>query len=139
MPLLVLDWTKIIDGFSDHVHNAAQSSMSDRHSDRPPLVDSFHAAHHTFGGFHRDATSAALPQVLLHLKHDVYGRRNIEAIADHAYGLINRRHVCFRELNIHCRTGNLNYVSYIFCHVTSKVSYQPSAFSYQLSANAVMK
>ena len=71
----------------------------------PPMIDGLHAAHHALGGFHGDAAHAAFAQVLLHFEDDVDGRGNVEALADDAQRLVDRRHRGFGKLHVHGRTG----------------------------------
>ena len=116
MALFKLNRTEIIDRLANHIHNAAQRSMTHRNGNGTPLIDGFHAAHHTFGGFHGNAPRASSTEMLLHFEDDIHGRGNGESVADHAYRLINGRHVRLGELHGNSGTGNLNYVAYIFWH-----------------------
>ncbi len=115
--LLVLDRTKLVDRLADHVHHASQRAAAHGHGDRSALVDGLHAAHHAFGGFHRDTAHAAFAQVLLDLENHVDGAGHGEAVTHHSHRLIDRRQLAFGELHVHRRPGNLNYMSYVFCHM----------------------
>src|SRR5579872_429612 len=136
--LLVLDRAQLIDRLADHVHDATKRAPSHRHGDRAALVDRFHAAHHTFSGFHSDAAHAAFAEVLLHFKNDLDGAGDIEAVADDLQGLIDRRQVAFGELHIDRRSCDLNDVSYVLWHISFELravsgeSNHHSALSIQL-------
>src|SRR5580692_2384184 len=108
--------TELVDWFADHIHHASERAAAHGHGNRSALVDSFHAAHHALGCFHGDATHAAFAQMLLHLNDDIDWEGNCEAIAHNAKRLINRGHVGFCKLHVHCRASDLNYVSDIFWH-----------------------
>src|SRR5215468_989040 len=106
-----LDRTQIVDWFADHVHHAAKRPFAYRDRDWPAQVDGLHATHHAFGRFHGDAAHTAFPKVLLHLKDDLYGRRNVEAFAGYLKRLVDRRQVRFAELNVDRGPRDLNYFS----------------------------
>ena len=120
--VFVLDRTQFVDRFADHVHDAAQRAAAHGHGNRSALVDGLHAAHHAVGGLHGDAAHAAFAQVLLHFENDVDRRGHVEAVADDAQRLVNRRQCPFGKLHVHRGTGNLNYLSNVFCHKTSAVA-----------------
>jgi hypothetical protein len=78
------------------------------------LVNGFHASHHAIGRLHGDAAHSSFAQMLLHLEYDVDRRRDREAIADYAQGLVDGRHGRFGKLNVYGGACNLDYVSDIF-------------------------
>ncbi len=55
--------------FADHVHDAAQRTVADRHFDRAAGVDHFLTANQTLGGVHRDGTNRVLAKVLGNFQH----------------------------------------------------------------------
>jgi len=114
--LLVLDRTKLIDGLANHIHHAPQRAVAHGYGDRAACVDGLHAAHHAFGGFHRNTAHAAFAQVLLDLENHVNGARHGEPVAHHSHRFIDRRQFAFGELHIDRRPRNLNYMSYVFSH-----------------------
>ena len=111
-----LDRAELVDRLADHVEHAAQRFAAHGHGDRAAEVDGIHAAHHAFGRFHGHAAHAPLAQVLLHLKDDVDGRGNVEAVADYAQRLIDERHPGLVELHVDGGAGDLNYFADVFCH-----------------------
>ncbi len=115
--LLVLDRTKLVDRVADHIHDASQRATAHGHGDRSVLVDGFHAAHHTIGGRHGDAAHASFAQMLLHFENHVDGAGHGKTVADHPHRFINRRQLAFGKLHVHRRARNLNYMSYVFCHM----------------------
>src|SRR5208282_3243981 len=114
---LVLDGTKLVDRFADHVHYASKRAASDGHGDRAALVDGLHAAHHAFSGFHRDTAHAAFAQVLLDLENNVDGAGHGEPITHDSHRFVDGRQLAFGELHIHRRPRNLNHMSYVFWHM----------------------
>ena len=63
------DRTGLVDRFADHVHDAAERALADRHRDRIAGVDHFLAAHQTFGRVHCDAAHVVLAEMLGDLEH----------------------------------------------------------------------
>ena len=120
---LVLDGAELIDRFADHIHHATQRAPAHGYGNGAALVDGFHAAHHTLGRFHGNAAGAAFAKVLLHLKDDIDRAGNVEAVAHNAKRLVNRRHVGRVKLHVYHGASDLNYVSNIFCHKTSAVTF----------------
>ena len=112
----VLDGAELIDGLADHVHHAAERAPAHGDGNRPALIDGVHAAHHAFGGFHRDATYAAFAEVLLHFENHVDGSGHGKAVAHDSHGLINRRQVAFVKLHVDGRPRNLNHMSDVLWH-----------------------
>jgi hypothetical protein len=55
--------------------------------------------------------------VLLHFEDDFDRRGNIEAIADDFYRFIDWRQVSLFELHVDCGACDLDYVSYVLCHI----------------------
>src|SRR3977135_1536923 len=91
-PLLERDWAELIHRLSDDVHHASQSAATYRGRNWSTLTDGLHAANHAVGCRHRDATHAALAEVLLHFENDVDGRRHREAVAASAKSFRDSRH-----------------------------------------------
>src|ERR1700730_5990897 len=119
----ILNRPKLIYWLADDVHHAAERTATDRHRNWTTLVDGFHAAHHTVGGFHGNTTHTALTQVLLHFEDHIDRRRHSKAVAYHFQCLVDRRHRGLNELNVHGRAGDLNYVSNVLWHITSALSF----------------
>ena len=114
VPLFRSNWAEVVHRLADHVHHTPQGAVANWNRNRATLIDGFHAAHHAFGCFHGNRANAALAQMLLDFKHNIDWPRHLEAIADHAKGLVNGRHGRLGELHVHCGTGDLNYVSDVF-------------------------
>ena len=57
---------KSVDGFSNHVEQAATDFISDRHTDRRTGCHHFHSAEHTVGGIHRDTAGDAAKAAHVH-------------------------------------------------------------------------
>src|SRR5262249_42341986 len=120
--LLERDRAQFVDWFADDVHHASESSLPHGNRDGTALVDGLHSAHHAVGGRHGDAPHTTFAQVLLHFEHNADGRRHGEAIADDAQRLVNRGHRALDKLYVDSGSGNLNYMSNIFSHKTSKLT-----------------
>jgi hypothetical protein len=108
----------LIDGFADDIHHTAQSSTANRDGDRASLVDRLHATNHTVGGLHGNAPNATFPEVLLDFEDDFDRRGNIEAVADDFNRFVDWRQVSFFELDVDCGACDLDYVSYVLCHIS---------------------
>src|ERR1700756_2232246 len=108
------DWAQIVDRFANHIHDSAKGAAPDRNGNGAAEVDGFHPANHAVGRLHGNGAHATFAQMLLHFEDDFDRHGNVEAVADHAQGLINRRHGRLGELHVHCGTGDLNYVSNVF-------------------------
>ena len=64
------DRRAVVDGLAEHVEDAAERRLADRHRDRRAGVDDVHAAHDAVGRRHRDGAHLVAADVLLHLGHD---------------------------------------------------------------------
>ena len=81
-PLLVRDRAGLIDRFADHVHDAPEGAVADRHRDRLAGVGHLLAAHQPFAGVHRHRADRRLAEVLGDFEHQavalVLGLERIE-------------------------------------------------------------
>ncbi len=68
--LVHLDRPGFIHGFADHIHDAPERALADRHRDRPVGVRDFLAAHQTLGDVHGDAAHGVLAQMLGNFEHE---------------------------------------------------------------------
>src|SRR6266481_2911826 len=125
------DRAEVVHRLSNHVNDSSQGFPTHSNGYRPTEINGLHAPDHSISRLHRNCANASLAQMLLNFKNDVYRRWNIEAIANHAKRLIDRRHGGLCELHVHCGTGDLNNVSDVFWHKTSVLSIQQSARSIQ--------
>jgi hypothetical protein len=66
---LGLDRAGFVHRLADHVHDAAERFVADRHRDRIAGVDNFLAADQTFGRVHGDGAHGVLAQVLCNFQH----------------------------------------------------------------------
>ena len=57
----------LVDRLAEHVPDAAERHVADRHRDRPAGVDHVGAARDAVGRVHRDRAHAVVAEVLLHL------------------------------------------------------------------------
>ena len=64
-----LDRTGLVDRIADHVDDAAEHLVADRHRDRRAGVGALLAADQTLGGVHRDGADGVLAEVLGDLEH----------------------------------------------------------------------
>ena len=65
--LLDLDRLALVDHVAEHVEDAAERDVADRHGDRAARVDDLHAAREAVGHVERDRADAVVAEVLLHL------------------------------------------------------------------------
>ena len=90
---LTLDRTGLVDRIADHVDDAAQEALPDRHRDRRTGVGHLLAAHQAFGDIHGDGADGVLAQVLGDFEHQtVAAVLGLERVQD-------RRQVIF-ELHV---------------------------------------
>ena len=67
-PALALRGLLAVDRVADHVPDAAERHVADRHRDRPLRVDDLDPAGEPVGRVHRDRAHAVVAEVLLHLR-----------------------------------------------------------------------
>ena len=67
---LGLDRAGLIDRIADHVDDAAEALVADRHRNRLAGVGALLAAHQAFGDVHRDGADGVLAEMLCHLEHE---------------------------------------------------------------------
>src|SRR5215471_10278382 len=108
--------TKFIDWLANYVEHAAQSLVSHRNFDWSAQVDRIHAANHTFGCLHGNATHAPFAEVLLHFENDADGRGYGKTVAGNAQGLIDCRKLRLLKLHVDCWPRDLNDFANILCH-----------------------
>ena len=67
----------VVDGVADHVDEAAERLLADRHGHGDAGVDDLDAAREAVGGVHGDGPDLVVAEVLLHLADDLLapGRR----------------------------------------------------------------
>jgi len=58
--LLVRNGAGLVDRLADHVHDAPERTVADRHGDRNPGVDDFLSAHQALGSVHRDRAQPSI-------------------------------------------------------------------------------
>ena len=79
---LHLDRPGLVYGFADHVHDAPERALADRHRDRLAGVRDLLAAHQALGNVHGDAAHRVLAELLGDFEHElvaiVVGRQRIE-------------------------------------------------------------
>ena len=96
-----LDRTTLIYGFSNNVHDAAESITTNRDLNGGPGVDVFLATNKTLGTIHSDCTDRVLAQVGSDLKDKATATKtfNLECIE-------NWRQVVALELNVNNSTND---------------------------------
>ena len=96
--VLGLDGAAAVDGLAHQVEDAAERGLAHRHLDRSTGVDAVHAADHAVGVSQGDAADATAAEVLLHFAGEV----QVDAFfpGRHLHGVVDRRHVTFRELGV---------------------------------------
>ena len=98
---------------AEHVHDATERLGPDGHRDGPAEILGLHAALQAVGRLHRDRADAVLAQVLFDLDDevDLVGA----GLADDAHGVVDRRQVAARELDVDDRADDLNDLSDLDC------------------------
>ncbi len=102
--LLVRHRAGLVDRIADHVHDAAERAVADRHRDRLAGVGDLLAAHQAFAGIHGDGAHGRFAEMLGDFEHQavalVLGLQRVE----------NRRQVSF-ELHVDDGADDLGDVS----------------------------
>ena len=102
------DRAGLVDGLADHVHDAPERALADRHFDRGAGVGHFLAAHQTLGNVHGDAAHVAFAQVLGDFQHQpvtvVHGLQRVENLRQFAF-----------EFHVHDRADHLGDVADVVC------------------------
>ena len=79
---LHLDRPGLVNGFADHVHDAPERALADRHRDRLAGVSDLLAAHQALGNVHGDAAHGVLAELLGDFEHElvavVVGHQRVE-------------------------------------------------------------
>src|SRR5262249_29246437 len=68
--LLVRNRTSLVDRFADHVDDAAQSAVADRHRDRLASIDDLLPTHEALGRVHCDSSHGRLAEMLRDFEHE---------------------------------------------------------------------
>src|SRR5690606_38179504 len=100
---LVLDGARFIHGIAEHVHDAAQGALADRHGDGGAGVGHRETPGQALGGTHGDAAHHAVTQLLL----DFEG----EALVGHGQCIIDIRHLITGKLHVDHGADDLNNTS----------------------------
>ena len=66
---MVGDRAGLVDRLADHVDDAAERLVADRHRDRRAGIGDVLAAHQAFGGVHRDGAHGRLAEMLRDFEH----------------------------------------------------------------------
>ena len=116
-PLLVLQRAGLVDGIADHVHDAAEGTVADRHRDRLAGVGDLLAAHEAFAGVHGDGAHRRFAEMLGDFEHQalalIAGLERVE----------NRRQMA-RELDVDNGADDLGNVSDWIGHGWSLLSHR---------------
>jgi hypothetical protein len=101
-PLILLaDRAGFVDGVAQHVHDAAERGLADRHLDAFAGVARNEVTAQAVGRTQRDAAHDAVAQLLLHFQRD---RRAVDFQC-----VIHLRHFMTRELHVDDGADDLNY------------------------------
>ena len=98
-----------IDRLAEHVQDAAQRRVANRHRDRSAEVDRLHAADEAVGARHGDAAHLVLPDVLLHLERQVDGHR--AGRVAHEHRVVDLRQLLGRKLDVDNGADDLDDVA----------------------------
>ncbi len=102
----------MIDRLAEHVEDAAEAAVADRHFDRRARVLCHHATREAVRRGHGDAARDAVAEVL----HDFDDEVDLDVVADRALdrdGVQDRRQFACREFNIYDRSDDL--YDFTFC------------------------
>ena len=105
------DGTAVINGTAEHVHDAAEGLVTDRHRDAGTGRANLHAALQTFGRAHGNGAHHAVAQLLLHFKSQAGFGQGIVLILFKDKSVINLRHRVAGEFNVHHSADDLNDLS----------------------------
>ena len=91
----------LVDGLTDHIHDAAEGLLADRNADGLLGVDHPLPAHQALRGVHSDRAHGALAQVLRHLEHQP------DVVVLHLKRVEDGGQVAALELDVHDGTDHL--------------------------------
>jgi hypothetical protein len=97
--LLLTDRAALVDGITEHVHDAAQGLAADGHGDRRAGVLNREAAGDAFGGAHGDGAYDTVAELLLHFEGQSFFR-DLKCV-------INLRHRVAWKLHVDNRADDL--------------------------------
>ncbi len=97
------DVAGVVDRLAEHVHDAPERLLADRHRDRLARVGNGHAALQALGRSHRDRANDAVAQLLLHFERQI-------DIVDHEC-VVNLGDLARREFYVHDGANNLHSCS----------------------------
>mmetsp|Transcript_11256 Transcript_11256/g.12726 ORF Transcript_11256/g.12726 Transcript_11256/m.12726 type:complete len:219 (-) Transcript_11256:237-893(-) len=99
--VLGLDGSSLINGLTNHVHDAAKRCLTDRDGDWGTCVGDGQLAAQALRDAERDATDNTVTQVLRHLEHDtVVGVEQLQ-------GVVDCWQITFGKVDVHNGTNNL--------------------------------
>ena len=107
--MLCLHRSAVVLGMSEHIDDAAEGRLPDRHLDRLAARLDLHAALQSFGDAHRNGAHHAIAELLLHLEREI-------ALAQ-LEGLVDPRDRAAWELDVHDRADDLSNLA--GCHICS--------------------
>jgi peptide chain release factor 1 len=120
--LVGLDRPDVVDRPAEHVHDAAERALADRHRDRTAGGGDLHAAAQAVGGAERDAAHYAVAELLLDLEGQILLDQRIVRILDQQERVVDARHAVAVELDVGDRAdalddGPLTLDTLFLCHV----------------------
>jgi hypothetical protein len=95
-----------VHGLADHIQDASQRLIADRHRDGGACVLHGHTAHQTVGRVHRDRAHGAFTEVLRDLEHQVVLDR-VDRRVGYAQRAEQLGQLAGRELHVHDRADDL--------------------------------
>jgi len=101
------DGAHVVDGATEHVHDAAKGGLTDGHRNRAAGVGDLHAAPQAVGGAERDGAHDAVAKFLLHFEGQPFLCEGVGGILQ-PEGVLHLGHVFARELDVHHRADALN-------------------------------
>ena len=105
------DGAAVIDRAAQHVHNTAESLVTDRNRNTCAGGLHFHAALQTVRRAHGNGTNHAVAQLLLHFESQACLGQGIGLVLFQDKCVVNLRHVVAGEFDIHHSADNLNDLS----------------------------
>ncbi|MNS75211.1 hypothetical protein D3C72_1087150 [compost metagenome] len=107
----VLDRAGFVDGTTQHVHDAAQRTVANRHGDGGAGALDRHAAAQAVGRTQGNGTHHAVAQLLLHFEGQaLLGKRRVAGFFQHER-VVHLRHCVARELDVHHGANTLHNIS----------------------------
>ncbi len=104
-PLVCLDWAEVVRRFTDHIEDASQYGLTNRHHNRLTRIYDLGPPSQTVSWLHGDATDPVISEIVCHLE------RNHLAVVMNLKCGVDVWQTSLAKLDVNYRSDDLNNVS----------------------------